>query len=101
MTYEPECTCEPVAADVWSALNCDVHGPDADEPRPVECSACGKEADFECTGCNEAFCAAHRVMYDGEEACPDCALFWAQDAVKKMHMAIAKAVYTRMDRRVA
>ena len=104
MTYEVECTCEPIAADVWSALNCDQHGPHAEEPRPVECTACGKEADFECTGCNEAFCAAHRVMFDGEEACPDCALFWAQDAVKKMHKAIAKAVENRLTpaaRRVA
>jgi hypothetical protein len=101
MYQEVECNCESVAADVWSAHNCDLHGGHVEEERRPECSACGKEADFECTGCNEPFCNAHRIAYDGEEACPDCALFWAQDAVKKMHMAIAKAVYTRLDRRVA
>lgn len=104
MYQEVECTCEPVAADVWIAHNCDLHGNHAEEYAPAECSACGETESaklemFECTGCDEIFCVSHRIMFDGEEACPDCALFWAEDGKKKMHRAMETAMERRLERR--
>ena len=100
---EVECGCESIAADVWSAHNCDVHGNHAVEDVRPACSGCGASEGeiFECAGCDEWFCVSHRVMYDGEEACPDCALFWAEDGKKKMSRAMATAMERRLDRRAA
>jgi hypothetical protein len=42
---------------------------------------------FECTGCDETFPVTFRIHFDGEDACPECALFWSQDAVRKMRAA--------------
>jgi hypothetical protein len=42
---------------------------------------------FVCTGCDETYPVQFLIHFDQEEACPDCALFWSQDAVKKMRAA--------------
>ena len=72
-----------------------------DEAFNEECNGCGcdiHEYDdaFTCTGCNEVFCTTHRVMYDGEEACPEYALFWSQEAVKKLRLELARRVDARL-----
>jgi hypothetical protein len=66
-----------------------------------ECSGCGVDlpedaACFRCTGCGELFCDSHKIAYGGEEACADCALFWAQEDVKKLRLALAKRVDARL-----
>ena len=58
----------------------------------VECHGCGADLcenceRFVCTGCDETFCGSHKIVYSGEECCADCALFWAQDAVRKLRRA--------------
>jgi hypothetical protein len=42
---------------------------------------------FTCTGCDETYPVCFRIRFDGEEACPHCAEFWSQDAVRKLRQA--------------
>jgi hypothetical protein len=64
------------------------------------CNGCGRDLGedegFKCTGCQEVFCESHKIAYDGEEACPECALFWSQEAVKKLRLELAKNVDARL-----
>ena len=78
-----------------------------DENRDAEiettiCHACGEELSddageqFRCDGCDEMFCGEHHILYDGEQACPDCALFWAKVEVRKMRDLTEERVEARL-----
>ena len=69
----------------------------------TNCHACGEELceecePFQCDGCDEVFCADHHILYDGEHACPDCALFWAKVEVRKMHELADERIEARLAR---
>jgi hypothetical protein len=62
------------------------------------CSACGETSEdvFTCTGCDEVFCASHRHLFDKEEACIDCVLFWAQEDKRKLEREIEQKTEQRL-----
>lgn len=76
---------------------------DNDEIKTINCHACGEELgedddQFKCDGCDEVFCGEHHILYDGEHACPECALFWAKVEVRKMRDLADKRVEARLAR---
>ena len=78
-------------------------GENEDDEIKTNCHACGEELceecePFKCDGCDEMFCADHHILYDGEHACPDCALFWAKVEVRKMHELTDERVEARLAR---
>ena len=75
-----------------------------DDEIKATCHACGEELGddageyFKCDGCDEMFCGEHHILYDGEHACPDCALFWAKVEVRKLHELTDERVEARLAR---
>lgn len=109
MAAEPPCECRRVDVDRDDPRDCELHNGEYEsrmEAQTIDCSGCGAEladdADqFTCTGCDEVFCFKHLIRYDGEDACPACALFWAQSAKDKLARSLAENVELRMNRRAA
>jgi formylmethanofuran dehydrogenase subunit E len=84
-------------SETWTCRGCGESWTDHEDVPAGECAGCGaaftRGSDvFACAGCDETFCESHRVMYGGEEACPECALFWASEAVKKIRIGRAERI---------
>ena len=66
-----------------------------------ECAGCGADLceccdQFTCTGCDETFCHSHLVKYNGEQACPMCAHFWAQEDKSKLERLFIERMEWRL-----
>ena len=67
-----------------------------------ECAGCGADLcdccdQFVCVGCDETFCLEHRVVYNGEEACPMCAHFWAEESQRKLKEIFVERMEARLN----
>ena len=74
--------------------------------KTTDCAACGRDLceecdQFICVGCDELHCGDHKIMFDGEQACAACALFWAQDAMRKTQRLLEERMQARLNGKVA
>ena len=77
-----------------------------DEIRTKDCAGCGRELceecdQFKCDACDERFCVEHRIQWEGDWICVDCALFWAQEMKGKLRRLLEERMEERMTRGIA
>jgi hypothetical protein len=53
---------------------------------------------FKCTGCDEVYCEDHIIRFDGEQCCPSCAMFWADEAKRKLDRQMVADVILAINR---